>query len=100
MKLSDHYQTEKEREVDLDRIWDRLAARIAEEAPPGLGGWDLAWALVEDPSQVFLRVARRYVAGEAHRASLVAAARDVRDAWLRAGHLYRRDVLGLPESPS
>ncbi len=81
----------EERRERANRLCRELSRQIAMVASPGLGHWDEAWRIVEEPSRRFLDVLGEWeVSGDddtKHRAKV--AAGKVLDAWKEADALYR-----------
>jgi hypothetical protein len=86
----------------LDRgrlVCDRVARRIAQEAPAGLGHDPKVWELVARPSDAFLDALRAWEDADntATRAALNHAVDELVSAWRRAadayGHAARRPLL-------
>lgn len=79
------------------RVAERVAHRIREVAPKGLGRWGPAWEHVAAPSDAFLdrlRAWERHDAPET-REALQDAADDLVRAWRRADDAW--DAAGRPE---
>lgn len=74
----------------------RVARRVAEVVPPGLGSWDGSWDLVAGPSDAFLDRLNEWEREDtAHtRAELEAAVNDFVRAWRRATEAW--EAAGRP----
>jgi hypothetical protein len=83
----------RERAAEICR---RVSDAVARVAPPDLGYWDPAWALVEAPSQAFLDALATWVetgAVEDQRA-VQEAGNDVVRAWKEAAQQW--EIAGRP----
>jgi len=72
------------------RICRFLADRIAQEVPEGLGRWDVAWSIVEQPSTQFLEALHDWEqTGSADAERRLHDARDlVLNAWREAARQW------------
>lgn len=78
--------------VEETLCW-RVSAAVAKVcAPvPGIGGWDRAWEIVEEPSRRFLQYLRTYTTGgDMARKRAENAGNEVVKAWKRAREEYVR----------
>ena len=73
------------------RICEKLARRIGEVTPDGLGRWDEAWERVREPSDRFLDALTAYLEEDAPetRARVQRAADDLVRAWRSAGEAWK-----------
>lgn len=71
-------------------ICRRVAERVRKVAPEGIGHWDPAWDYVAAPSDRFLDALDVWLGddNEETRSHLQAAADDLIQAWMKAGHEY------------
>lgn len=74
------------------RICKKLARRIAEVTPAGLGTWDEAWEIVADPSNRFLDALSAFLESDTRetRRVIQEVADELVRAWRRAGQAWRR----------
>jgi hypothetical protein len=63
----------------------RLHAAIAQETPEGLGAWDPAWDVVEQPSRALLEELEQVERGQGDRERVKRLGVDLLAAWRRAG---------------
>ena len=68
----------------------RVAARIREVAPEGLGRWDLAWELVAAPSDAFMDRLAEWETTDSPltRSQLETASADLVEAWAEAARQW------------
>jgi hypothetical protein len=66
----------------------RLALAIAKDTPGGIGRWDAAWTVVEEPSNALIEEIRRIESGEGDKECAKALGVDVLAAWRRAGMMW------------
>lgn len=85
------------------RVAARLAERVRRVAPPGLGRWDGAWALVEAPSVRFLDVLNDWQHADPadgrdaeRKRAVTDAANEVIAAWRVAAERWQ--AAGRPET--
>lgn len=73
-------------------IAERVAARVREVAPPGLGRWDLTWNLVAAPSDVFMDALAVWQEADtpATRSELATASTALVTAWSEASRHWER----------
>ena len=64
----------------------RVAARIREVAPPGLGRWGPTWRLVDVPSDIFMDALKDWDTEDSPttRSKLEAASAELIEAWAEA----------------
>ena len=82
------------------RIAAKVIRRIGEVTPEGLGRWDQAWRLLEEPSDAFLDALSAWEREDAPltREALQDAADDLVRAWRKAGDAWR--AAGSPDCES
>ncbi len=70
----------------------RLAARVADIAPEGIGSWDPAWDIVGGPDADFMLALSLWEAGpdEEAKARVKEAYKAVLDAWRRVAAEYEQ----------
>ena len=68
----------------------RVAARVREVTPEGLGHWDLAWELVAAPSDAFMDRLAEWEATDSPltRSQLETASADLVEAWAEAARQW------------
>lgn len=78
-------------------IAGRVAARVREVAPPGLGRWDLTWDLVAAPSDAFLDSLSEWEEADTPtgRSELSATATALVEAWAESARQW--EAAGRPE---
>ena len=71
-------------------VCERLAARIREVVPVGLGRWEPVWTLVASPSDVFMDALKEWENEDSPttRPDLEAAFTDLVRAWAEAAHQW------------
>ena len=69
---------------------ERVAARIREVSPEGLGSWDPAWDYIGDPSDVFMDALAEWEKADSPstRSKLETASTDLIDAWAEAARRW------------
>ncbi len=72
-------------------VAQRVAARIREVAPAGLGHFDSAWELVGNPSDVFIDALAEWETEESSdmRSKLEVASTDLIEAWAEAARRWK-----------
>ncbi len=77
-------------------VAQRVAVRIREVSPTGLGHWDPAWDHVGTPSDVFMDALKEWekVDSPSTRSQLEAASTDLIEAWVEAGRQW--EAAGRP----
>ena len=86
-----------DRSERAQRICRRLADAVSRDAPAGLGAWDGAWALVEEPSNRFLDALDRWerTGAEEDQYAVQEAADAVAAAWAEAARQW--EAAGRPK---
>ena len=71
-------------------VTERVAARIREVAPEGLGHWGPAWEFIATPSDVFMDLLSAWQTEDSPftRSKLEAASVDLIDAWAEAARQW------------
>ena len=87
--MSDATTVRRDRTQKLCRI---LSAHVSGATSEGLGNWDEAWSLVEEPSARFLDPLNEFerTGEEQHMDRAKTLAIGVRDAWREADRRYRK----------
>lgn len=82
------------------RIAEKVLRRIDEVTPKGLGRWDQAWQLLEEPSDAFLDALAAWEREDVPltREALQDAADDLVRAWRKAGEAWK--AAGSPDCQS
>ena len=72
-------------------VAERVAARIHDVVPVGLGHWGPVWDIVARPSDVFMDALAEWQTEDSPstRSQLEAAATDLIEAWAEAARLWR-----------
>ena len=77
-------------------VADRVAARIREVSPEGLGRWDPAWDHIGTPSDVFMDALKEWEKADStdNRSKLEVASADLIEAWAEAARQW--EAMGGP----
>ena len=72
-------------------VAERVAARIREVTPVGLGHWEPVWELVAEPSDRFMDALAEWQTGDSPstRSKLEAASADLIETWAEAARQWK-----------